>query len=898
MSVCFTACQDDLHEVGGQNGNALVLLVGGEENFISTRSEANPQFQEGTLFHLYGTNIADDNEIWGTNYLNSNGTGTDVTKAKTSSLTKDNARLLEGEGLAKVFNAKPLNLYGVAVVGAMADKTDDTAAQIAANNALLDSYQQAGGQEGGVPQYNVTYTKAQESDTYMQAMPDIMWSDSLKGLTPRANAGDNVMPFVHTLSKLNFHAVLAEDLPNTYEGIKITSITLHDYPSGILSMANGYYQREAAMTRSALADAASFSDVALTKDEALPFATTLAFPTEGAVYEFSDEEVENEPIQITLSIAYGTTEKSFIVPLTYEKDKNQVFKPNHEYDITFSITTSSVIVTLVPRYYEVTEDINLFDFELGEPIDFGGVLWAAQNLGATSSDPTMNAYSWERSRGFYYQLGRSIPYFVRGSMEDPYPNVSVYDKDITYNSTNAASWWDGELNRVLYTDEGLKQYGLTENIRVPYGRVSMGKSKTHGSRAYPYIPVLWETVKKKGGQYTDYLAGTRAYMSDYTNGQSAPADNISDPYYAKNYVNNDLETLKTNLRRFAMSSYNSRAQWHNSKLTATDNWIYSENGVNSPAPKGWRLPTEDDFLSIIPADQIMGDIAFTKHAKYNEENADTEEKGMELNQRTFRYVSDDEGKKDYKNENAIYVGIYQDGSGYNDLGTTHFNDNNYNYYCKEGWGSVFGIKRYETDDAYLIRWQIEIADLTEVKNGWVIPARFDIDAKEQPYIGRGVLVISKYDIHTDDKKHLCIDYEKVEGVPTWTADNKEKRASHICRVFLDYDKDEVWDNTKNADGTLQEDTVEVDWDRPSGQLKLPISGYMYVHGDAGQALFYPGSEGIYWIATKGTNGNEGQTVRIKFSGDYSSRWIEMYKIEVPVNGCQIRCVRDENADYE
>ncbi len=387
---------------------------------------------------------------------------------------------------------------------------------------------------------------------------------------------------------------------------------------------------------------------------------------------------------------------------------------------------------------------------------------------------------------------------------------------------------------------------------------------------YPYIPVLWETVLKNGGKFEDYLAKTRYYRNT-NNGQTEPSKTVSDPYYAKDYIKN--YTSSTKLNDFASTSYDSGNRWHKTDASASGNWT-NDPGYSSPAPKGWRLPTLDDILSIMPAsDSRFCDPAFTHKLEANNHT-------LSKTNRQYRYVSKNEGVEDYKGENSIYLGIYQDGSGYNDLGTTTVVNANGTKNYKEGWGSVFCIKRYQTKNAYLLRWQIEIADHEEVKNGWVYPSRYEVDAATQAYIGRGVLVVSKYELNNENKDQICIVAEEVPGVNVGS-----KEALHLCRVFVDSDNDQTKDE--------REETINIDWSRPSGQLKLPVSGYMYNSG--GQALFFPGSEGIYWTSSR--NGNRGISVRIKFSGDYETRWIQIYDIELPVHGCQIRCVRDTDASY-
>ena len=53
---------------------------------------------------------------------------------------------------------------------------------------------------------------------------------------------------------------------------------------------------------------------------------------------------------------------------------------------------------------------------MGQPLTFNGVMWMDRNLGATSADMT-TAEGWEGARGYVYQLGRSIPYYLPKTVE-------------------------------------------------------------------------------------------------------------------------------------------------------------------------------------------------------------------------------------------------------------------------------------------------------------------------------------------------------------------------------------------------------------------------------------------------------------------------------------------------
>ena len=87
------------------------------------------------------------------------------------------------------------------------------------------------------------------------------------------------------------------------------------------------------------------------------------------------------------------------------------FLPNYEYTLTITITNSDVqIITIIPRRYDWIEHDDDSQY-LGQPLTFNGLMWMDRNLGATSADMT-TAEGWEGARGYVYQMGRSIPYYL------------------------------------------------------------------------------------------------------------------------------------------------------------------------------------------------------------------------------------------------------------------------------------------------------------------------------------------------------------------------------------------------------------------------------------------------------------------------------------------------------
>ncbi len=894
--ICLTACSEDFMQSPGTGGSKFAITVENGGDYTVTRAAQQPKFHAGTLFHLYGTKSG-ATEDWSRNYLSLNASETTVAKAVAIS-QEGNEWILgndatsdsyKGCNITNIFNDEPLNFYGVTAVGTFADEQTDEEAtnNVSYYNGMLDTFFPAQNQETGIPEYDVTYQLIEGKG---RPLPDIMWSDSCKNLTPFEHAGKITMPFKHTLSKLNFFATILND-GSIDETIKIKALTVWDYDKATFNMADGMYKggsrtldsergyRATPIQALNLGDDADKHIQVEKEPSYTKFATCLVFPTEGAKYAspFAGTETDslNNRVTVDLTITVNGVEKTFYkIPLKYTSNQPEVFHPDREYNITFTLTANSVVVTFMPEYYEYIEHTTtLRDWEVGEPIDFGGVLWAASNLGATACDATAGALAWEYSRGFYYQYGRNIPFYARRTVLDPHPYAGIH------TGTDDGEWWE-EKALYLYTGTNYEKDGLTENVPIPYGNTVWTNKHNHGARLYPYIPVLWEretTPENFLKEYVPYLYGSDT-------GQDTPTECYSDPYKAN-------EEGQYNKSGFALSRFSgTNRPWDAKNAKASTNWdsrIANYSPKNSPAPKGWRLPTRDEFLSIIPSSTKVGDISFCGKASegsgphciasaQDETSLETAQQNVE---RVYMHEVTDES--DYEKLPAVYVGIYQDGGGTNDL---EFNpDGKY----REGWGSVYAIKRYKHSNAYAIRWQIIIADKEEFNKDQVVSARplskiENEDGEKRWYLGRGVLVISKYDLDGDVSK------VRLEAVKTGaTIYEPTDVAEYTCYAYIDKNSNDKYDSGEEA----------VDWDNPSGQIYLPISGYSLATSSGGQALIYPGCEGIYWTADRGKNEECGVSIRMKYAGDYLSRYIYMDNEEVLANGCQIRCVRDTKAGY-
>lgn len=972
LLACVSSCNEEFEAYNNGNGDGTLRLIAAPPaNYNQTRAadELN-HFITDTKFYLYATKTGTDGkENWDNNYLLKNPKSkpeeqdalavgvADANDMLGTAVRIDEYTKNSTYSITTKFNDKPLNLYGIVAA------SNSNEERVALETEYSRS-QYAFIRESGKPaKLHMSYFAKNDDGTMSSthsSLPDFMWSGTLKNLTPYNNSGDIIMPFTHVLSKLRFHAIYLDEEGTTggeRPGIVITGLRIKDYQEGILSFANGLFDYNYDTHNSGV-ERKEWVDVPLPKDGVTPkdktsssgtgssnqldqfrlsdpFAITRIFPTYNTSYDNTfdgdlTDEIPGLPVaslpedaiskehavEIEITYTMGGKKMALTVPLK-NLGQNFAFAPNHEYDIILTLTTTSVVVAIVPLYYEyIQHDLPLDEYELGEPIDFGGVLWAPQNLGATSANPLTNAEAWERSRGFYYQYGRNIPYYVRGCVLDPYPTVQATDS------------WDQDKPHYLYTN--LPQ-NPKDNINIPSAAEQSSSSfyyeneEGHGARAYPYIPVLWEkeiedakknsTVEGYNSTeegYKNFLKEYRFYSSKKHTGQTDPDKNFSDPYIANYIVANPAIYQKSSVAFTTYIKDNGnylRARYWNKKQTVPKNWGESigQNNESDPCPKGWRLPTKAEFLSIFPYDHCCGDISFNPGWS---NNGDARAIGRFKGQNNpfdhssgcfIESVRASATDGDYKGLPSVYVGIYKDGEGYNDLVDAVKKDPNkvdseLTAY-QEGWGTIYCIKCAGTPNAYALRWQVKIVGydpMTEKADPDI--AAPHQDEKAHDFSRRGVIVISKYELGekaetaylsyrtlTDDEKK---DYDHVPA---------EKIPENKCIVFSNQGKNIMWNTF--VQGTSEE--INIDWNRPDGIMYLPIPGYVIATSSGSQALLYPGREALYWAANPGVSndyGNFATAVRIKFSGSYESRFLYFTEEEYIANGCHVRPVRDTRAE--
>lgn len=597
IALVATSCTEDIADPKLGKSDGIFRLSSDKGAFTRTSEENESTFKTGTAYQLYAIIDGD----FSRNYLKkSEGEG-----AVTGTEAADHNSI---EGIeANKFDNKTLNFYAV---------TNSTERPI----EIIPNGSEA-------PTCNIKY------ENTLTPLTDVMWAK--KENQSYHNAGVIKLLFGHTLSKLNLYVMKHSEYAGSE--VVLNNITLTDYPSGALNMQTGKFNLSDSDKRSY--ECAVYTDgkqVVTEKDAAVQKngkeVAPMIFPTRKK--DLTKDDRSNHSMRIKIGLTIGgediTKETEITSTLAENAGSSQEvpfdFQSNHEYDMVITITKSSLVVTIVPRIYDwIPDDEEKLDDEVNGSMTIGGITWMDRNLGATSGNPLAGEQEWENSRGYYYQFGRNIPFYVK----------HVTD---SYGISSAPSHGD------LHEEE---------------------------SMPYPFIP---------GKEDEKPIPRTDAKSIALNPGDAGKQFNFIHRY--KQYGNFVGENWD--------GSYSNDQNWAEPK--------------NQPCPKGWRLPTVDEFMLIIPADELAGDITFNEHPKDD----------------IFKEEVDKDPDGD---SNSIYIGVRKkENSALPTAGITN---------------TIYALKKIGNDNAYYLRWHIERVGESPRDNH-----HNDDGDKGDDY--RNVLVISRY----------------------------------------------------------------------------------------------------------------------------------------------------------
>lgn len=350
------------------------------------------------------------------------------------------------------------------------------------------------------------------------------------------------------------------------------------------------------------------------------------------------------------------------------------------------------VVTVVPSKVEwlpgekddKDENGNYFSTEVvGQPIFFDNTMWMDRNLGANEADPGEGKY--DQTIGYYYQNNRNIPYW-------PYSTRTFGPND------SSKKWPPTPENR--YEDD-------------------FSTPSSWSSPAYKVYPIIDENAIN-----TSDICKRQWYSSETGNTYLTTLQKSST--YSGTYI------------FFAGNGGN--VPWDGNK------WNVREN---QPAPPGYALPTQEQFQSIFPTTVFAGNITFLK-LRYDSPDWYGTDGTINSDYKVLRIcvpfykdgvnTTPNKDNKCYKTwEGLVDPGqspgpdIYTQSpffhrtkepagdpsSGYcsvyiisRDEGDTEsITSSNYN---TRQWGTIYGIKKVGTTEAYRMRWKVRNADDTGV----------------------------------------------------------------------------------------------------------------------------------------------------------------------------------------
>ncbi len=504
------------------------------------------------------------------------------------------------------------------------------------------------------------------------------------------------LPFKHSLAKLRLEVVRQDE--GELDETSILSVKLHNaYSAGRLNVENNTFDftGETPVSEGILLYEGAENDFIPLEGDSLSEA--LIFPYVPANHGNTPLSLEIETNRSTIG-TNGTEVCNIVIPSTEGNAPNPLeIKSNVIYTIRINVTTDEVrVLTIVPSYYEWL-DTEVAEFEMGIPVNFNGVLWSDRNLGATNPNPLESADAWDESVGYFYQFGRNIPYF---------PNEPIYSYDYNYGRYISGVNLNTDLSVAL----------AAGNNRYVYPAVNLDS---------------WNL-----GSFAPYNITWAPRRSDRDN-----ANNIIWQIGVIPQGNNPL---------LGYYSYYDGNRTPGTIPNAAENWADKEN---HPCPAGWRLPTTNEWRSIMPYSPIAGNFAMRRFTSVGSDgswstantfsepdfenvfgwsnlpnillptgNNSPYQRAEQAYTGGYPYLRREESDDPVNNRNSVYIISFDDRmdpDGTTDYTTytctngarvpTRENGNttypNYTYH----WGRIYCIKNVGTSEAYRIRWSIQFA---------------------------------------------------------------------------------------------------------------------------------------------------------------------------------------------
>lgn len=420
------------------------------------------------------------------------------------------------------------------------DKVADPAPDPVTNDFLPEALEAAPKASGYDPETGAPLINVDISDGQL---PDLMRA------IKRNNSGGQSqyidLPFEHTVSKITFKTVVSDLTMDDGQYVVLNKVSLLGnqlYGSAQLNVADGkYYNYSNPVTAGLL-----FFNGADHADELRVGKDAPVQKVPGQQLIFPIKTTTTNPLNV--KVEFTMPGESDPVSVTYPID-NIDFQPNYEYSFTLTFMDDNMhLVIFAPEVYDWidiplnTNDGNGDDDDaLGKVVTFGGTTWMDRNLGAKSADPRTN---WDQARGAYYQFARNIPYY--------------FDQEAWNDRVKAVGIANADVN----------------------GRPQLSFNSHRTGKGYFYTfdqngNKIYESINKDFGTNWQNCTATKLAIN--------PGENKS---YAFVAATSDGTTawLLNGGKNTEDAAYN----------------LYWQNINTQPCPKGWKMPTADDFRTFLP----------------------------------------------------------------------------------------------------------------------------------------------------------------------------------------------------------------------------------------------------------------------------------------------------------
>lgn len=402
------------------------------------------------------------------------------------------------------------------------------------------------------------------------------------------------------------------------------------------------------------------------------------------------------------------------------------------YILRLAFLDDEFLITVIPQVAEWIPGEKEFDSNndgnkdsqmqvVGQPIYFDGKLWCDRNLGADDYDAEHDDF--ERTVGYFYQQYRNIPYWPfkpssysatnHPKPEDKrtvslnefnyfsktnfkvFPMVSpeLIKQDCFVMPYSQNSWWTYIQNA---SNAPSKLLDIPEKEQV--SQWNQSNQKQTFAFSYDYTPLEWSQVSNQPVPQGYHIpteeeflsifpgtphAGNYAFIgggnNEHAGTQWGPGANNSND--TERYLDNNIKVMRICVPYYSIDNNDVPAAG-SQYLNEWEHWSKIENNVS-----GGCFPADSEYKT---KDAQNGINWGPKKNRNNDPNGDPSDGYCSV------YIISREEGSEYTLEQTY-------GTGYN---YTSFVADNVNMLQLQKWGTIYGIKKVGTSEAYRMRWQV------------------------------------------------------------------------------------------------------------------------------------------------------------------------------------------------